>query len=210
VKARWDAISYGVQKDHIDYMAGIGFQFSFGPVARAAPAVVTAPVAAAPVAAPPPPPPVVVPPPPPPVDTDGDGVPDARDQCPTTPRGEPVDAMGCGFQVRLSVQFENNSAKLKPDSLPELDTAASLLNRVTSITAVIEGHTDSVGDAAYNQKLSQQRAQSVTDYLVSKGVSSSRLQAKGFGESQPIADNATADGRAQNRRVLMRRTDATK
>ena len=71
----------------------------------------------------------------------------------------------------------------------------------------IEGHTDSVGSEAYNKKLSERRADSVKSYVVGQGVEISRLSTKGFGESQPVADNGTAEGRAQNRRVLTRRVD---
>jgi OOP family OmpA-OmpF porin len=72
---------------------------------------------------------------------------------------------------------------------------------------VVEGHTDSVGDDAYNLKLSQRRADAVRKYLVDKGVPSTPLEARGFGEAQPVADNKTADGRAQNRRVVLTRND---
>jgi OmpA-OmpF porin, OOP family len=77
------------------------------------------------------------------------------------------------------------------------------------ITGVIEGHTDSNGSAEYNQDLSERRAKAVREYLVSKGVAGSRLTAEGVGETRPIADNTNAEGRAQNRRVVLRRTDQT-
>jgi outer membrane protein OmpA-like peptidoglycan-associated protein len=75
-------------------------------------------------------------------------------------------------------------------------------------TALIEGHTDSLGTDAYNLGLSERRAKSVYDYLVSRGVSPGRLQSLGKGESQPIADNSTEAGRQQNRRVMLIRTDS--
>jgi OOP family OmpA-OmpF porin len=78
---------------------------------------------------------------------------------------------------------------------------------VPAATGVIEGHTDSNGADAYNQRLSEQRAKAVRDYMVSMGIDPARLEAKGYGESQPVADNATPEGRAQNRRVVLRRTD---
>jgi OOP family OmpA-OmpF porin len=78
---------------------------------------------------------------------------------------------------------------------------------VTSATGVVEGHTDSVGNDDYNQKLSQRRADAVRKYLVDKGIAGARLTATGLGETQPVADNGTADGRAQNRRVVLRRND---
>jgi OOP family OmpA-OmpF porin len=78
---------------------------------------------------------------------------------------------------------------------------------VPSASGVVEGHTDSVGNDDYNLKLSQRRADSVRKYLVDKGVPAARLEAKGYGEAQPVADNKTADGRAQNRRVVLKRND---
>jgi OmpA-OmpF porin, OOP family len=106
------------------------------------------------------------------------------------------------------VFFDTNSANIKPESYPDLDRVVSFMNTaVTSATGVIEGHTDSVGNDAYNQALSQRRADSVRKYLLDKGVAAARLEAKGFGESQPVADNGAAEGRAQNRRVILRRTD---
>ena len=79
--------------------------------------------------------------------------------------------------------------------------------RLKFVEGTVEGHTDSEGDADYNLQLSERRAQAVADYLEAKGVAVGRLTAKGIGESQPMADNDTAEGRAQNRRVVLRRTD---
>jgi OOP family OmpA-OmpF porin len=143
------------------------------------------------------------------LDGDGDGVGDRLDKCPNTRRGDKVDANGCPFTLTLEVQFDNNSATLRPESLSYLDQVAARLNELTLITGVIEGHTDSNGSAEYNQDLSERRAKTVRDYLVSKGVAGSRLTAEGLGETRPVADNTTADGRAQNRRVVLRRTDQT-
>jgi outer membrane protein OmpA-like peptidoglycan-associated protein len=72
---------------------------------------------------------------------------------------------------------------------------------------VVEGHTDNTGSDSYNLKLSQQRADAVRQYLLAKGISGTRIEAKGFGEMQPVGDNATAEGRALNRRVVFRRND---
>jgi len=141
------------------------------------------------------------------LDTDGDGVPDHRDKCPNTPKGDRVDADGCSLTRRLEVFFDNDSSKLKPESYDDMNLAVELLKRVPAATAVIEGHTDSNGPDAHNQRLSEARAKAVRDYMVSMGIDPSRLEARGFGESQPVADNATAEGRAQNRRVVLRRTD---
>ncbi len=85
-----------------------------------------------------------------------------------------------------------------------LDVAAETLRECPNIRTEVEGHTDSVGTDVYNQALSQRRAESVMSYLISHGISSSRLEAKGLGESNPIADNSTEDGRALNRRVELK------
>jgi outer membrane protein OmpA-like peptidoglycan-associated protein len=81
------------------------------------------------------------------------------------------------------------------------------MNDVPFATALIEGHTDSIGTEAYNLALSDRRAKAVFDYLTSRGVSPDRLKSKGFGESQPVAPNDTAEGRQLNRRVMLTRTD---
>jgi OOP family OmpA-OmpF porin len=121
-----------------------------------------------------------------------------------------VDAVGCAFQVRLQVLFDTNSAKLKPESYPDLDRVVEFLTQVNpTVSGVVEGHTDNTGSDAYNLKLSQQRADAVRQYLLGKGISGTRIEAKGFGESRPVGDNATADGRALNRRVVFQRNDTT-
>jgi OOP family OmpA-OmpF porin len=105
--------------------------------------------------------------------------------------------------VLRGVQFDLDKADIRPDAAVILDEAASQLAGKTARVAV-QGHTDSTGSDAYNQTLSERRANSVRDYLVSKGIEASRLTASGFGESQPVADNATAEGRALNRRVELK------
>ncbi len=102
------------------------------------------------------------------------------------------------------VNFENDSSEITAASSAILDGAVKTLGLKSSIKAEVAAHTDSVGSDAYNQGLSQRRASSVLDYLVSKGISSDRLVPKGYGESDPIADNATKEGRAKNRRVELR------
>lgn len=140
-----------------------------------------------------------------PTDSDQDGVLDGADQCPETPAGEKVDEVGCSFFQRggvlQGINFDVNSAKIKPGSFPILDGAASSLMKYPNLVVEIGGHTDSTGSAALNAKLSQNRADSVKNYLVSKGVPASRMTTKGYGPSKPIADNATAEGRAKNRRI---------
>ena len=168
--------------------------------------------APAPVAAPEPAPaPVVAPPPPPPAkcaDTDGDGVCDEADKCPNTPAGAKVDKVGCPLEQTLKVLFDFDSAELRPESLTELERVVTFMNDVPFATALVEGHTDSVGTEAYNQALSDRRAKAVFDYLSSRGVDPARLKSIGHGELKPIADNATAEGRQQNRRVMLIRTDS--
>ncbi|RWU22452.1 hypothetical protein DM813_14855 [Pseudomonas alkylphenolica] len=153
-------------------------------------------------------------------DEDGDGVPDSRDKCPGTPRGVQVDADGCPppavveevavvkeeVIVIRDVTFEFDSARLTPADKERLNTIATRLkNEAPTAKLSVTGHTDSVGRDAYNQKLSEQRAHSVTDYLISNGVPrASFVSVQGAGETRPEADNATAEGRAMNRRVEIR------
>ncbi|MFL1387924.1 OmpA family protein [Pseudomonas tritici] len=153
-------------------------------------------------------------------DEDGDGVPDSRDKCPGTPKGVQVNADGCPPAapaavveevvvvkeetiVIRDVHFEFDSARLTAADKTKLDTIATRLKQeAPSAQLRVTGHTDSVGKDAYNQRLSDKRAHSVTDYLVGSGVPRSAFVAvTGAGESQPVADNKTADGRALNRRT---------
>lgn len=200
IKARYDDIRGG---DYIDYIASLGFQFGFGPKAET--------VAAAPVATPAPPPAPEPPPPPPPppaapLDSDHDGVPDDRDRCPDTAPGVMVDLNGCeqkGSVTLEGVTFEFDSAVLTAASEKVLDTTAQGLKTHPRVRIELQGHTDSKGADKYNQKLSQQRAEAVRDYLQRQGVNASQLSARGYGESQPVADNTSEAGRAKNRRVVM-------
>lgn len=145
-------------------------------------------------------------------DTDGDEVPDNEDKCPDKPG--PATNDGCPLQkpyvtleprrlvLKDSVHFDTGKASIKQSSMPILDELASVLAAHPEVKKIrIEGHTDSRGGAAFNLELSQRRSQSVVDYLTSKGIEAGRLSAKGFGLTRPIADNATALGRAKNRRV---------
>jgi len=194
VKARWDDV--GREGHMVDYIGTLGFVYGFG-------APKAAPVEAAP---PPPPPPPPAPPPAPPADTDGDGVIDTLDKCPGTPAGVSVDAYGCPLKGSITlegVNFEFNSAKLTAESDAVLSPVAKDLQKHKRLKIELQGHTDSVGNDAYNLKLSQQRADSVRDYLVGQGVDSSQLSAKGYGEAQPVESNKTKEGRAKNRRVVM-------
>ncbi|MDH3298808.1 MAG: OmpA family protein, partial [Gemmatimonadota bacterium] len=150
-----------------------------------------------------------------PMDSDGDGVLDGIDKCPGTPAGRAVDADGCGeFQAALAqgrlvisgVQFEFNSADLKEESTAALTRAAGAIRNAIAnrpgISIEVGGHTDAIGSESYNQRLSERRAASVRDFIVSVEPSvANSLTTAGYGESRPIADNGTDAGRAQNRRV---------
>ncbi|MBA1438673.1 MAG: OmpA family protein [Epsilonproteobacteria bacterium] len=135
------------------------------------------------------------------IDTDKDGVLNANDICPNTPAGAEVNNDGCPKTVKLAINFENNSAAIKPGSNEELDQYASFLKNYTNYSAKIIDYTDSRGSAAYNQKLSEKRAKAVVEALVARGVNAAQLSYEGLGEANPIADNATSEGRAQNRRI---------
>jgi len=196
IKARWDDAG---RENFIDYIATLGFQFSFGGALAPAPAPTAQPTnppaepLAAPVAA------VNV-------DTDEDGVPIPGDRCPDTPRGVAVDEQGCTRQGSITltgVGFANDSAVLRRDSEVELDTVAADLKKYPRLEIELQGHTDSVGSDRYNLRLSQQRADAVRSYLLQRGVLPSQVVARGYGESRPVEDNNTSEGRAQNRRVMM-------
>jgi OOP family OmpA-OmpF porin len=138
-------------------------------------------------------------------DSDGDGVCDAYDKCPGTPAGYKVDADGCPLTVSITmdIKFDFDKAAVKNQYLPEVEKVADFLNAHPGSTAVVEGHTDSRGNDAYNQKLSERRAEAVRDTLTTKfGVAAGKVSAVGYGEARPIATNDTAEGRAENRRVV--------
>jgi len=100
------------------------------------------------------------------------------------------------------VDFALNSAQLTPESTEVLDNTARQLNKYPELVVEVRGYTDSTGSAAYNLKLSQQRAESVRNYLKEHGVTN-RMTAKGFGPADPIAENTTKEGRLANRRVVL-------
>ena len=141
-------------------------------------------------------------------DADGDGVCDADDLCPDTPRGAPVDERGC-WVAAYSQFFDFNKAEVKSGFLPRLKHAAEVINNNPDIPVVtIAGHTDNIGSAAYNMELGQRRAKAVYDLMVKYGVSPSRMKVVSFGLQHPIADNGTEEGRAKNRRVEFHIGDA--
>jgi len=146
-------------------------------------------------------------------DTDGDGVADQFDKCPGTPAGTAVDGSGCPlpkFQADSTstgnvtgfekIGFDFNSSVLKTEAYPTLDKLSSVL-RENGGKVTVNGYASSEGTAAYNMKLSKDRANSVKTYLVNSGVNASQVATKGMGEANPIASNDTEEGRIQNRRV---------
>ena len=142
-------------------------------------------------------------------DTDGDGVPDKDDLCPDVPGT--VANQGCP-EITIEVQnalkdyaktilFDTGKTSLLPASTTVLDNAVAILQQYPTSEFYVDGHTDSVGRESSNQTLSEGRAAAVVAYLISKGVASSRLEARGFGESKPLVPNTTRAGKRTNRRV---------
>jgi OOP family OmpA-OmpF porin len=143
-----------------------------------------------------------------PADSDGDGVADFKDACVNTPRGTKVDEYGCPKAAKevasltLNILFGVDKDQVTPFHGAELKKAAAFIKKYPMYKVVVEGHTDSQGAAGYNLGLSQRRAASVRDALINRyGFSGKKIRASGFGESQPVADNASAEGRLKNRRV---------
>ena len=164
------------------------------------------------------------------MDSDGDGVSDYFDKCPNTPRGTKVDGSGCALPMPVpmvvrdtiinthttyviteedkrivseavhNLEFEFGKATIRERSLPYLNRVATMLQQ-KGFSLKLAGHTDWVGSDAANMRLSKDRAESVKNYLSSQGASSSRIEATGYGETQPIATNKTEAGRQKNRRV---------
>ncbi len=152
------------------------------------------------------------------LDDDGDGVPNYMDKCPDTPPGTKVDKDGCPLPAPAPVaapvpapppkmpelegaNFDFDRAVVRPADFEQLDQAAATLKKWGDVNVEVAGHTDSIGSEAYNMGLSLRRANAVRSYLIGKGVGGDRLSVKGYGESRPIADNTTSEGRFQNRRV---------
>jgi len=201
-----DALGYGIahKSGYTDGLVSVALVYNFG--TPSAPAVAAA-----------------TPSNPPPaadchaLDDDHDGVNNCDDRCPDTAAGVIVGPDGCPKNVVIDlrgVNFKFDRPKsgehaIEPtlqvptaDSVAILDQAVDALNRYPSIKVELDGHTDSVGADAYNQKLSERRAQIVSDYLTAHGVGADRIVAvKGFGETAPIDTNATKEGRARNRRT---------
>ncbi|KAA0996750.1 OmpA family protein [Pseudomonas sp. ANT_J12] len=155
-------------------------------------------------------------------DEDSDGVFDRRDRCPDTPENTPVDHRGCPLPqypvgvkpvepapvsevITLSdagnVLFAFDKSDLTPAARSQLDALMAKLQNADVVSIKVVGHTDSKGSDAYNQALSERRASSVAAYLLSQGLAPNKLTSEGRGESEPVADNETEEGRAKNRRV---------
>lgn len=162
------------------------------------------------------------------MDSDGDGVPDAFDKCPNTPAGTKVDGSGCALppppqpkqdttiiqqkfyiteedrrvvnEAFRNLEFDFAKSTIRARSLPYLNRVAEILVK-KGFSLKLAGHTDNIGSDAANMKLSKDRAESVKTYLVSQGANPTRIEAVGYGESQPIASNKTDAGRQKNRRV---------
>lgn len=145
-------------------------------------------------------------------DRDGDGIPDYLDQCPDSPSLDNLDANGCAIvvaaiaqpeSIKLEVHFANNSAEIPESAKDEIKAVADLMTQFPNANVEIEGHSDSSGNADYNKKLSQRRADAVRDTIVNEyGVEASRVSATGYGQENPIASNSTKEGRLENRRVI--------
>ncbi|MDO8332091.1 MAG: OmpA family protein [Fluviicoccus sp.] len=143
-----------------------------------------------------------------PLDSDHDGVADYKDKCPDSKAGAVVDDKGCyvvlknSESINLNVLFATGKSVILGDAGAELAKVADFMKKYPDANVAIEGHTDSRGQAAKNQTLSQQRAEAVREALVKLGVDGARLKAVGYGSTQPVADNKTEEGRAKNRRVV--------
>ncbi len=143
-----------------------------------------------------------------PLDSDRDGVYDYMDNCRGTSTGIKVDTSGCPLPIKekvsieMNVEFDSNSAIVKNAFHDHMEKVSNFLKTYPEAIAVIEGHTDGAGDDRHNLQLSQQRAENVLKHLVDYGIHPSRLKAEGYGESRPIADNSTEEGRQKNRRVV--------
>jgi outer membrane protein OmpA-like peptidoglycan-associated protein len=136
-------------------------------------------------------------------DTDGDGIADKDDKCPDV-FGLAANA-GCPevkkFEIYKVVYFGVDKSVVMTKYTKDLDEVVIIMNNHTDVSVSVEGHADAVGSDAYNLKLSEKRADYVINYLKKKGIAQERLVKKFFGEANPVGNNKTAVGRAQNRRV---------
>ena len=135
------------------------------------------------------------------LDTDEDGIVDSKDQCPGTSKEFEVDGYGCPQTATLSVTFPPNKFNVDEKLISQLENFASFLRNNPGYDVIIYGYTDSIGNDKKNLKLSQRRADAVKEALTRYSISSIRMTAIGKGEADPVADNETKEGRAQNRRI---------
>lgn len=188
---------YQLDEAYTDLSAQIGFIYFFGDtqqkIVRSEPKV--APVKAAPVMAKP-------------LDSDNDGVIDSKDQCKATPADNKVDSNGCTIfteendAMHLHVKFDNSKAVVKPEYYDNIKAAADFLKAYPHVNLEIKGHTSSTGPAAFNKKLSQQRADAITAVLTNEfGIKASRLTATGMGEEELINPANNAQAHKENRRI---------
>ena len=176
-----------IETDHGDnnLVYTLGLAFSFGKKAMAAPEKAPEPE----------PKKVVL------LDSDNDGVYDDKDECPNTPAGAEVDEVGCAVKINLHINFDTNSAVIKPEYDETLESFVHYLTDYKNKKATIEAHTDSSGSDSYNQKLSERRAASTVEALIQKGIAPERLDSVGYGEQNPVISNDTPEAMAENRRV---------
>ena len=140
-----------------------------------------------------------------PLDSDGDGVPDYRDDCPDSQSGAVVGDDGCYVHpdepITFTILFDTDMANIRADQEATIRRGREMLRKYPITDAVIEGHADWRARQSHNQPLSERRAESVRDYLVAGGIDPGRLTTVGHGELKPIADNRTPEGQQQNRRA---------
>ena len=199
LQGRYDADDDGAEDGYIDYIASAGVIVALGPepsepveVTQTTTTTQTQTDCAT-------------------LDDDGDGVNNCDDKCPNSVAGQTIGPDGCPVPVTIDlrgVNFDFDKSVLRPDAIATLDEAISVLKQYPDLKVEVAGHTDAIGTDAYNQGLSERRAQAVYDYLTSNGIDASRLVGpNGYGESRPIAPNTNEDGsdnpegRAQNRRT---------
>lgn len=138
----------------------------------------------------------------PPGDSDGDGVTDDKDKCPNTMRGVIVDKDGCDLRYTLQIEFDFDKADIRPEYHDQIAKAADFIKKYPETRILVAGHTDSVGEEAYNKTLSMKRAEALETYMAANfGINAEQLYPRGYGESRPVASNDTAEGRQANRRV---------
>lgn len=211
-RARFDQRTDSGVDDLVEPVISAGLLFPFGAPPSAAETPPESPADVVPVVAP--------------ADADGDGVADDLDQCPDTPAGTVVDASGCAVQpstgamdaqsdltgavvgdsfVLEGVNFDFDQAEIRPDAKDILDgVTQKLIQTAPEVKVEIGGHTDELGESAYNQQLSERRAKAVSRYLQAGGVADERLTERGYGESEPVAPNDSEEGRQKNRRVELK------